>query len=1333
MIKIKHTLLTSAASTALLFGSVASGAAIAGPVGYASLNGGTTGGEGGQVVYASTGSEINQAMCNRATDDTPLIIMVDGTINHGNTQKFSGSCDTQDDAIQFKGVSNISLIGVGNNALLDEMGIHLRDTSNIVIRNLHIRNVKKSGSPTSNGGDAIGMESGVSNVWVDHCELEASGGEDDGYDSLIDMKANTKYVTVSYNYLHDSGRGGLMGSSDSDDENTFVTFHHNYYENIDSRLPLLRHGTAHAFNNYYDGINKSGMNPRIGGRIKAENNHFVNAKNPIGTFYTDDMGYWDLSNNKFDSVVWEQSDSDDWYPAGPSLTSTTSIDIPYSYTLDDVECVYSVLSATVGTGTGLAESDGSCGTSSSSSTSSTSSTSSSTGSSTTSSSTSGSTTSGSSTSGSTSSSSTGGSTSSTSSTSSSGGYDLGANLSIGAGSDGSSKGAGSYGNVRDGDMDSYWSPSGNTGRISIKWSSDTTVNAVNIREAAGTEGTIGAWQLINNDNGALVASGSGAGEIHFDAVTLPKLNFEIISANGTPQVAEFETYFATGSSSTSSSTGSTTTSSGSTSSSSSTTSSSSTGGSVELFSSTNDDTVYLNWNVANIDVTGQQVYRDIDSDPAGRVRIANGVTGTSYTDTLTESGTYYYWVKLTTADGTVYNSNAASASYISYQPVTAVFEESQAGYCGVDGAIETEHTGYTGSGYSNTTNESGTSVDYAIYAPQAGVYEMTVVFANGSSSRPGDVVVNNAYQGTFDLDGTGAWNAYATSNTLYVSLDAGNNLVTIEASGSSGLANIDSLSVTGTAPAAGDCVGGSSTSSSSSTTSSTSSSGGSTTTSSSSSSSTTSSTSSGGSTSSSSSGSTSSSGGNATCEQLVNDNSVNWNESALGSEQEIVQCLSDTLGKPVGFGENATGGFDPSGGSNLVVIKKNTGVSVEQQILDAISTNDHNWIVFDKDDFANRTAVAMYRLECDSSDVQSALGGASEALCLDHLAWCAANGISDEHDCENEFFNNRLNDKDLPIRNTMIMSNTTIDGRGANAYFFFNGFKIGADSSGASTFMSENVIVTNNEFVGAGHTEDHDLDPDMIRSTGESHDIWIHQNTFDTTGDSAFDVKVGAYDITVSFNKLVNVKRAALHGSSDSRTINEQITTTMHNNLFFTSDDQYALSTYNTLRRVPLMRRGQSHMFNNVFYGYRKDILSVRKGGRIAFEDNIIINKESASDPGEGLKDGDDLEYYVESLLRDFREGGLEISGSYATFADTACNTQGGVGDLTASHGSTPDMYASYNSASKNTISNNRFIAGDDLIDYVFATAGKGGKTPYVSAYSAGQNALISQANPLCQ
>ena len=330
--------------------------------GFATLNGGTTGGEGGQVVKVSTGTELHTALCTRASSDTPIIIEVEGTINHANTSRVSGdSCNTADDVIELKEISNISIIGVGSGALFDQIGIHIRKASNIIIQNIHIKNVKKSGSITSNGGDAIGMESDVSNVWVDHVTLEASGGENQGFDALFDMKANTKYVTLSYSILMNSGRGGLVGSTDGDNNNGPVTFHHNYYLNLDSRTPLLRHATAHAYNNYYNGLNESGMNPRIGGKMKAENNVFENAKNPLGTFYTNDLGYWDVSGNIWaDTVTWS-AQGDKSYPAGPNPVSTTSIDIAYDYSLDDATCVRDLILATAGANTGLAVSDGSCG------------------------------------------------------------------------------------------------------------------------------------------------------------------------------------------------------------------------------------------------------------------------------------------------------------------------------------------------------------------------------------------------------------------------------------------------------------------------------------------------------------------------------------------------------------------------------------------------------------------------------------------------------------------------------------------------------------------------------------------------------------------------------------------------------------------------------------------------------------------------------------------------------------------------------------------------------------------------------------------------------------
>ncbi|MFH9732555.1 polysaccharide lyase family 1 protein [Streptomyces sp. NPDC017260] len=507
--------LAVAAATGVVLSMPQAAAAASGATGYATQNGGTTGGAGGETVRATTGTAIHQALCGRASSSTPITIEVEGTINHGNTTKVSGdSCSTAADKIELKQISNVTIVGVGGGAVFDQLGIHIRESSNIIIQNVTVRNVKKSGSPTSNGGDAIGMESGVRNVWVDHTTLEASGGESEGYDGLFDMKNDTQYVTLSYSTLRNSGRGGLIGSSESDRSNGYVTFHHNLYENIDSRAPLLRGGIAHIYNNHYVDLHESGINSRAGARARVDNNYFQDSKDVLGTFYTDEAGYWQVNGNIFDNVTWSDREGDT-NPAGPNPQSNTSVSIPYSYSLDAADCVPGVVSQTAGAGKGLKVSDGSC-------------------------------------------------------TPQNPDPDptdpdptdpdptdpdpdptdpdptdppVGTNLSIGAGSDGSSKADGtSYGNVRDGDMGTHWSPSGSTGSVSVKWGSATTVSKVNIREAAGSAGAIGSWRLVNHDTGSVLASGSGAGVIGFGPTSLKKITFEITGSSGTPRIAEFETY-----------------------------------------------------------------------------------------------------------------------------------------------------------------------------------------------------------------------------------------------------------------------------------------------------------------------------------------------------------------------------------------------------------------------------------------------------------------------------------------------------------------------------------------------------------------------------------------------------------------------------------------------------------------------------------------------------------------------------------------------------------------------------------------------------------------------
>lgn len=287
------------------------------PVGFASLNGGTTGGQGGKVITVNTGTDLQNAIKNKGSQ--PLTIYINGKITLSNSSGLS--------KIDIKDVSDISIIGVGTKGELEGIGIKIWRANNIIIRNLKIHHV------SSGDGDCISIEGPASNIWVDHNELYNDLNHNkDYYDGLFDAKKNAEYITFSWNYIHDSYKTSLIGSSDSDNFDRKITYHHNRIENANSRLPSYRYGTGHLFNNYYRNILESGINSRMGAKLRIENNIFENSSNPIGTWYSKKEGYWHVSNNKFINCTGSQP-----------TTSTTNYTPPYSYALDSVDDVKSIV------------------------------------------------------------------------------------------------------------------------------------------------------------------------------------------------------------------------------------------------------------------------------------------------------------------------------------------------------------------------------------------------------------------------------------------------------------------------------------------------------------------------------------------------------------------------------------------------------------------------------------------------------------------------------------------------------------------------------------------------------------------------------------------------------------------------------------------------------------------------------------------------------------------------------------------------------------------------------------------------------------------------------
>ena len=68
---------------------------------------------------------------------------------------------------------------------------------------------------------------------------------------------------------------------------------------------------------------------------------FENTQNPIVSFYSDVIGYWNTSGNLFGTgVTWTTPSGTD-VVAGPDQTPTSSYEVPYDYNLDDTSIVKS--------------------------------------------------------------------------------------------------------------------------------------------------------------------------------------------------------------------------------------------------------------------------------------------------------------------------------------------------------------------------------------------------------------------------------------------------------------------------------------------------------------------------------------------------------------------------------------------------------------------------------------------------------------------------------------------------------------------------------------------------------------------------------------------------------------------------------------------------------------------------------------------------------------------------------------------------------------------------------------------------------------------------------
>jgi pectate lyase len=300
------------------------------PIGYASIESGTTGGKVGKTITVSSAGEFR----NAAGSAEPLNILVSGPLDLGR------------DSV--KVAANKTIIGQCADAGF--LGhVYLHGVSNIILRNLNSANPGRAGQGIG-GGDGMTAHS-THHVWVDHCSFgECADGQ-------FDITHGSDFFTVSWckfsytNEASDHRLSMLIGNKDNlgdeDAGKLHVTLHHNWIGDlVQDRAPRVRFGQVHIFNNYYAA---KGNNICIGlgvsCQVLLESSYFDGIKRP-----------WKSRSEDGPKAGRLQCNHDMIYTFGPKIQmgKTAPVDFkpPYAYRLDAAGAVKDLVMNNAGVGKG---------------------------------------------------------------------------------------------------------------------------------------------------------------------------------------------------------------------------------------------------------------------------------------------------------------------------------------------------------------------------------------------------------------------------------------------------------------------------------------------------------------------------------------------------------------------------------------------------------------------------------------------------------------------------------------------------------------------------------------------------------------------------------------------------------------------------------------------------------------------------------------------------------------------------------------------------------------------------------------------------------------------
>ncbi len=228
---------------------------------------------------------------SKGKDKTPIAFRIIGKVNLSDLDHISSSAE----GLQVKGaMMNMTFEGVGDDATVYGFGFLLREAESVEFRNFAIMRCLD---------DAMSLDTKNSHVWIHNMDLfygkKGSAADQAKGDGTVDIKGDSKYVTVAYNRFWDNGKASMCGMKSETGEN-WITYHHNWFDHSDSRMARVRTMSVHMYNNYYQHCDVYGIGATSGSSIFMESNYFDAVKRPIMSSLqgTDAMGDGTFSGEK---------------------------------------------------------------------------------------------------------------------------------------------------------------------------------------------------------------------------------------------------------------------------------------------------------------------------------------------------------------------------------------------------------------------------------------------------------------------------------------------------------------------------------------------------------------------------------------------------------------------------------------------------------------------------------------------------------------------------------------------------------------------------------------------------------------------------------------------------------------------------------------------------------------------------------------------------------------------------------------------------------------------------------------------------------------------------